>query len=314
MKGFISISLKFIGFLVPVFIVIFIIWSSVPVLRNTSNIRFTEDQFSSLRLKELKKVNNIDILFIGSSLCYRGFDTRIFKKYGYNTFNVGTSSQTPMQTKYLLKQYLKKLNPKLVIYSIDPFVSSIGSGVESATNIISNRYLSDSLTIQMVNEQNDIKVYNTFAYCFLRNKLLIDNNQIGTDKTQKYIPGGYVEKMITYYKYDNPPSIKYNFDGKQLNALKEITHYLKRYNQDFFFVFPPITSGRYKSISNSIYFVESIKMFGDLYNFNGKVGLDDSLHFYDDRHLNQRGVEIYNHKLLEVLGVKINTIIKRDKK
>lgn len=51
---------------------------------------------SYTRLSEVEDIKNIDILFLGSSHTYRGFDTRIFSKYGYSTFNLGTTSQTPI--------------------------------------------------------------------------------------------------------------------------------------------------------------------------------------------------------------------------
>lgn len=310
MAEFLKRLLKFVLFLVPAFAVIFIIWGLFPKLRNTSNIRLNKEQFSQLRLQEFKRVKNIDILFIGPSLCYRGFDTRIFKKYGYNTHNLGTSRQTPMQTKYLLKQYLKSINPTLVIYVLDPFITSAGTGVESATDFISNQYLSDSLTLQMVKEQNDIKVYNTFAYCYLRDKLLPYSNESISYVNQKYITGGFVERPVTYYKHDKLPSIKYIFNSQQLNSLEEIVQFLGECKQKFLFVYPPITSGKYTSISNRNDFIKNIERFGDVYNFNGKVILDDSLHFYDDKHLNQHGVEIYNREFLKVLGTKINTIVR----
>jgi hypothetical protein len=38
------------------------------------------------------------------------------------------------------------------------------------------------------------------------------------------------------------------------------------------------------------------------YNFNEKMTLNDSLHFYDANHLNQNGVELFNEKLIELLN------------
>ena len=35
------------------------------------------------RLLEVKSYGRVDLLFLGSSHTYRGFDTRIFSKYGY---------------------------------------------------------------------------------------------------------------------------------------------------------------------------------------------------------------------------------------
>ena len=67
------------------------------------------------RFQEVEQTGDIDILFIGSSLCMRGFDPRIFEKHGYQTFNLGSGGQSPVQTLWLLKQHLGQLNPELVV-------------------------------------------------------------------------------------------------------------------------------------------------------------------------------------------------------
>jgi hypothetical protein len=38
-----------------------------------------------------------------------------------------------------------------------------------------------------------------------------------------------------------------------------------------------------------------------LYDFNTIINLDDTLHFYDSNHLNQKGVEVFNHSLISEL-------------
>ena len=53
------------------------------------------------RIKEIRTAKNTDLLFLGSSKAYRGFDPRIFEAAGYRSFNLGSSNQTPIQT-YLL--------------------------------------------------------------------------------------------------------------------------------------------------------------------------------------------------------------------
>ncbi|MEN9611035.1 MAG: hypothetical protein RLZZ628_1849 [Bacteroidota bacterium] len=309
MNNFIKNIAQFIVFFIPFFLGLFIVWSLVPELRFSSNIRFVKEQTSSLRSQEVQHVKNIDILFIGSSLCYRGFDVRIFNSFGYNTFNLGTSSQTPIQTKYLLKQYLNKIKPKLVIYAIDPFVTSSKNGVESATELISNHYLSGKLNIDMLFEVNDLKLYNTYLYIFLNETRLPKNNEI-IDNDQQYIKGGFVERKIAYYKHFTPPILFHIFDKNQLKALNEIKEIFEESKQKFFFVYPPITSNRYKTIKNNEKFISNIENFGALYNFNNNQMLDDSLHYYDDVHLNQYGVEIYNREFLKMLKPKMDSLLR----
>ena len=84
------------------------------------NLRYKSKSIIQYKLEDLKDEQDLDILFIGSSHCYRGFDTRIFKEEGLETFNLGSSSQTPKETNLILNKYLPQLRPKLIIYEVFP--------------------------------------------------------------------------------------------------------------------------------------------------------------------------------------------------
>lgn len=85
------------------------------VLKLNLNYRIGSYGHMFTRINEVKQLDsNVDILFLGSSHSYRGFDPRNFKDK--KTFNLGSSSQTPIQTKILLERYLDNINPKTVIY------------------------------------------------------------------------------------------------------------------------------------------------------------------------------------------------------
>ena len=100
------------------------------------------------------------------------FDVRIFNSHGYNSFNLGSSAQTPIQSEQLLRKYLSKLKPKLLVFEINP--SSLTSdGLESTIDIICNSHL-DMNTIQMAFETKSLKVINTLLYIIETNALNID--------------------------------------------------------------------------------------------------------------------------------------------
>lgn len=69
---------------------------------------------SMLRLNEVKTHSRVDILILGSSHAYRGFDPRIFKKHQFDIFNLGLSSETPIQSYFLLKNTTHSFNQKLL--------------------------------------------------------------------------------------------------------------------------------------------------------------------------------------------------------
>lgn len=253
------------------------------------------------RLSEVKKYRDIDILFLGSSHTYRGFDPRIFTKHGLKTFNLGSSSQTPIQTEVLLNRYLKTLNPKMVIYEVYAETFMI-DGVESSLDLIANDR-NDLFSLKMALELNNIKTYNTLFYGFVcdlfnLNTWKIQSAVLGKDK---YLPGGFVEKEMEYF---HPVPIKQkviSINPKQLEIFSQIVSMLKIKHIDLVLVYAPIPSSSYKSYSNNSYYDSLMNGYSRYYNFNEIISLNDTLHFYDYHHLNQLGVEIFNTKLIEIL-------------
>lgn len=256
------------------------------------------------RLSDAKKYKDIDILFLGSSHAYRGFDTRIFLKNNYNTFNLGSSSQTPAQTKVLLNRYLETLNPKTVIYEVYPTTFEL-DGVESSLDIIANDK-NDLYSLMMTLTINNIKTYNTFIYAFSRdllslNKTFAEQAVRGNDK---YIPGGFVEKKISFYTLQKFEKKEISLKKYQLENFSEIVKFLKMRDIRLILVYAPIPEVNYKSYTNTSYFDSLMAEYSEYYNFNKILSLNDSLHFYDSHHLNQHGVEIFNKKLIEILNQK----------
>jgi hypothetical protein len=118
LKSITIFSLSTIG----IYILLIIVWGEIApdILKKNMNYRIGSKGHMYSRIQELRETKNIDILFLGSSHSYRGFDTRIFSGNGYKSFNLGSSSQTHIQSNILLKRYIDQLIPKLVIYEVNP--------------------------------------------------------------------------------------------------------------------------------------------------------------------------------------------------
>lgn len=259
-----------------------------------------------LRLAEVKKTSDVDLLILGSSHAYRGFDTRILKEAGYKTFNLGSSAQTPKQTLVLLERYLKQLKPKLVILEVYPKVFTI-DGVESTLDLIVNDE-NDLKSLKMVVDQNNMKVYNTFIYKLT--KSLLDS--IPDIKLKTYHQGGYVSKAILQFNND-PKPIKSPIiiEKKQIVTFENILDLLKKEKVDYVLVQAPITSQMYDSFTNIDVFNEKMATYGNYYNFNNQLKLNDSLDFFDNHHLNQNGVISFNAVFLEMLDKNYSTLLKQ---
>ena len=94
---------------------IFIILFLVLVYAPNEFLRYilTDDvkSYTRVMMHELYEQNEIDTLFIGSSHCYRSINTEIADELlQSNTFNAGTSSQTLLDTWYLLQEAGKVRN------------------------------------------------------------------------------------------------------------------------------------------------------------------------------------------------------------
>ncbi len=292
----------FFIFTIPIYFLLLILWGEFVPNKFKNNLNYKQGSIGQmqLRLEELKKLNKVDILFLGSSTSYRGFDTRIFNKLGYTSFNLGSSAQTPIQTKYLLMRYLKKANPKLLIIDVNPLMFTI-DGVESSLDLISNDDFNADM-IKMAMSVNNLKVYNTLIYDYFKDKIIGKKNYqtkvIRNDAT--YISGGYVEHKLSYFKKIQYKDQEWNYSKLQFSIFDEIITFLKSNRINYVIVQSPITPKLYFSHQNNDFFDHFMKKRGQYFNFNQIISLDDSLHFVDAYHLNQDGVEKYNDKLIQV--------------
>ncbi len=269
------------------------------------NLPYFKGRYGHLftRSHEAVQFSGVDILVVGSSRAYRGFDPRIFEQHGLQIFNFGSSAQSPVQTYYLANQYIDTLDPELVVIEVFPegFASD---GVESALDFLANKPL-DSNSVKMAFEINHAKVYNVLVLAMVREVLGLDDDfkeEVERDY-DTYVSGGFVEKSLEYpprlSSAPNPREIQFN--DFHIEAFSNLLELLRKKQIDYILVEAPTTRARYESISNHEEIESFLNERGQYVNFNGRLPLVDSLHFYDHSHLNQRGVEIFNEAFIEWL-------------
>jgi len=308
MKTLVTRLFGFIVFTLVIYVLFIIIAGSMFPLYLRKNLMHPLGIYGHLhsRMADVKVKGEVDILFLGSSHAYRGFDTRIFADYGYSTFNLGSSGQTPLQTSLLLKRYVQRLNPGLVVYEVYPETFT-SDGVESSLDLLSNEKIKWD-TFLMVLKVNHIKTYNTFIYALFRQLTHADSDfkEDVIIKKDTYISGGgFVERKVEHFKHHKHSSENWDLNNQQLEAFEEVVSYLHEKKIDFLLVQAPITKALYQSRLNNVHINDYFKSHGNYLNFNEpNLPLNDSLHFYDADHLNQDGVVIFNKKFIELLKVK----------
>lgn len=316
MKKFISLLFAFGIFALLFYIVVTPLWKQFTPSYLSPNIKYRIGSNGHMftRIKEVKQLDkdSTNILFLGSSHSYRGFDPRIFKKNHLSTFNLGSSAQTPVQTLVLLKRYLDRINPNLIIFEVNPR-SFQSDGVESSLDIVANDK-NDRYTLAMALKTNHIKTYNTLLYAGFRDLLNLnkDFKEPVQRKNDVYIKGGYVESSIQYYKPRELSPRKIKLFKKQIKAFEQCLKEIEKRDIGLILVYAPITHNLYSSYSNNEYFNRKMSAYSfEYYNFNYKVALNDSLHFVDGHHLNQNGVKLFNKQLIQTLQIESETFKER---
>jgi len=257
------------------------------------------------RFNEVDSLSHVDVLILGSSHAYRGVDPRIFEKNGISAFVLGSSSQTPLQTLGLLKEYLPKLNPRIVLYEVYPGIFE-SDGVESSLDILANHKL-NWFDIRMALRVNHLKSYHVLINDIFRESFGMNKGVIEPLETEddQYVSGGYVERVITTTDYTEKIKVRnYTLREKQLQALEEIMDVLKSSQTPVVLIQAPISERLYTSRLNNAEVDEVLSQFGPYYNFNELMDLGDDRFYYDNHHLNQHGVEVFNKFLIEEILTK----------
>lgn len=299
MKSFIINFLKFGLFAIIFYLILVLFFGEIFPSGITKNLNYRIGGSGHLytRLKEADTVNNVDVLVLGSSKAYRGYDPRIFKESGYRIFNLGSSAQTFIQTELLLKAYLESFNPKLVIFDVYPYLFGL-DGVESSLDLISNQKPNSEL-FRLIIKQKNIKLYNTYIFSYynylLNNLDDFDENLIKGD--DNYIPGGYVENFTSEVGLKEPRFGKIEIEPIQLQSFYNIIQILKNYKIRTVLIQSPTTIEQDNALINISDFDLIFNENGSYMNFNKILSLNNK-YFKDHSHLNQKGVSVFNKTLI----------------
>jgi len=253
------------------------------------------------RLKEASKPGDPDFLILGSSHAYRGYDPRIFSARGYTSFNLGSSSQTIVQSNLLLDRYLSTHHPRVVLMDVLPLGLHIGL-VEGTLDLVANGPV-DLPTIELVLRARHVRAINAGVHAL--GKQIIwgppQANEVEDNGEDRYISGGYVERRLSHYSPVHHDDRKIIMDPTQLDALERIRATLIEKQIKLILVEAPITQVYFDALVGYDHYVERMRKTAPFVNLYGIVPLDDSLHFYDDAHMNQAGVELYDNALIDTL-------------
>lgn len=280
--------------------------SAVLPARFVGNVRYPLGGYGHMhsRIREMEGHAPVDVLFIGSSHAYRGFDPRIWQKRGLSAFNLGSSAQTPLQSELLLEHALPILRPRLVIFEVHPGPFR-DPGVESAVDLIANRPI-DGASARMALRMRDAIVFNTLCYGMLRQASGLDAafQEPAAKKEDLYVGDGFVQRL----KGGFHPEGKLRPESteplpQQWSAFQRILAQLGEDGYPVILVEAPMSQWMYaNAYRDHDRFAQRMSSSGRYIDMNGKVSLEDEAHFFTQGHLDQAGVELFNEALLDTLA------------
>lgn len=298
MRKFLTKLAVFLLIGVALYVAAMAILGSMPLEHNKIVVRGNDGHLLS-RYREAQTYGNVDVLFVGSSHCYRTFDTRYYAEKGLHTFNLGSSNQTPIQTLALLRLCLDSLNPRFVVFEVHPDVFS-NQGVESSVDLLSNCPLTKSLT-RMAFATPSLRTFNALTYAALDKFALHRYASASEDsiiRGNAYISGGFVERDADAFQPAKLAKRDIEICGKQTANLRECLAMLQRRGISCCLVEVPSSQALRNAYANHSTFEESMGANGLYFNCNAYPELTsrlvDSIHFADEDHLNQQGVAVFN--------------------
>ncbi|MBP7409493.1 MAG: hypothetical protein KA941_12110 [Flavobacteriales bacterium] len=254
------------------------------------------------RIRDVEEAGRVDVLFLGSSHAYRGFDPRIFAAHGWSSFNLGSSGGSPLQTEVMVARYLERLDPELVLYEVHASRFQ-DEGLESTLDLVANGGM-DAPTWELVMRLRHVKALNAALHATGRALLNSDANveQPAVKRGDRYIGYGYVEHEGADFEREGwlkPQAVTYRDD--QVGAFERTLAKLREDGRKVVLIEAPVTKWLRTSYREHEVFAQRMDHITPYLDFSGMAGLEDSLHFYTKGHLNQAGVEIFNRVLIDSL-------------
>ena len=288
--------------------------------------------YTRLMLHELYTQNqNIDVLFLGSSHCYRSLDPAITDQiFGKNTFNGGSSSQK-LDASYTLLVEAGKRNKLQEVYLELYYANLQGDSLDERTDLTSTYLISDYMKpspnrLSFLLKASQPEYYaNSFILGRRNWKKLLDPSymvSLAKKKTsweyrsfsyikgqeEAYLGKGYVGSSRFLQEADLEEG---KLPGKVISpvlsedsrkALEKIADYCKKHQIRLIFFISPMPDATIESIGNYEEYRKEIETLSaslqvPCYDFNfcrkDVLGLTD-MDFQDSHHLNKNGAEKFS--------------------
>jgi hypothetical protein len=249
------------------------------------------------KFKEFDAGERWDVVVVGSSHAYRGYDPEHFARRGYRMFNLGTSAQAPNNSVDIVEHYLNAHNTGLLV--MDVFEIPLqGTGLEGVADLTQN-VTSDAVALRQAMTLKDPRGVNMLTLRWLLSNtppLYFDTTYVGLGFSRRT---DSVSAVPTYIRTG-----VFEPEVDQVRALKEIIRICRQRGIPIVLTEHPVPSqadslahGRFRTFIRDLTGAHGPAFL----DFARNHDLDDLNHFYDHTHLNQAGVDRFMPRLIDTL-------------
>ena len=261
--------------------------------------------YTLTRFREAEETRDIDVLFLGSSRCYYSFAPHVFDRLGLKTFNLGSPSQTPLNTRYLLDRYWDRFNPKLVVLEANLHILE-KDGVESFYDLMINTPVSWDLARMSLATNHPHAVTGMAVRALTSLTTPFESYRMQDRPMDPYLGKGAVAaKNFNQETFHEKPA-EVHIPERQLAYVGDIIDFVKARGAQIILVVAPIPKEWRPIITNYTQVMANLGHLAEqhgarLYDFNAAMTLDTRIDFKDFHHLNANGAKIFSYDVLDSL-------------
>ncbi len=293
-----------------IFIVAFFIISAIIGIE-LSNSRDLSEYYPAQRWNQFydQEKESLDLVFLGSSYSYRSFIPAYFDSVlEINSFNLGSSTQTPMTSYFVLKEALRYQKPKLVVMEVCDNTLSITDNYKSGIHNIDFIQSFDVRIELMLSHFNLSQIaeymipmyrFNNYKTALFSGRKKKIRHMVDKDVYSKYYNRGYVatfpKSNFEEIKFSNTSQrVDRKWDYEQLEYLNKVSILCKENGIKLICVVHPVNPTIFKNIIN---YQDLSEKYHSLAEINDIEIIDFNLEptdiktqdFYDANHLFHKG-------------------------
>ncbi|MCR4824235.1 MAG: hypothetical protein K5849_02640 [Bacteroidales bacterium] len=266
----------------------------------------------ALRVNDLLKKDQFDLLFLGSSRTHHHYDTPfISDSLHLKAYNAGFDGNGVIMAYCVLQQNLKRYHPRMVILDVTPYVDMYTKGKEDYARYVSilKPYYRDPAIAEVLQDVEPAEWYKAHSGMIRYNTSIVPMT-IGLIAGGGKDPYGFVSKN-SVIAGDQPRGDKfgYEWDAKKFKYVRKIVQLAKEESVPLIIAVSPEYNYHFYQDIDSLRFLCRDYSVPLLDHYSDEDFIQRKDWFDDPTHLNGDGARVYSRKIVSEIKATFPSIL-----